>query len=190
MKTLLLYLTPFLLTALLIIACQKQDLEILEPYEPSNHFEHDAGYRCVDCSCFQVKVAKNFIKDYLIYLQDKGIAVSDPNALLDIARTSVQRVQLSESCGLDSLVLTQMVELVDLMGIGLTEIEAQILMCAHGNEMNIFTGSVMNLRRLKASNPENLLINVQGFLSGQHDYKIPSDILSYEDNLEWIRKLH
>ena len=112
---------------------------------------------------FSKKVLPDRLDQYLNYLQDQGVGLQDLASLSQL-NDPLSRRRIVQDHHIDSLWLLVHVELAQLMEIGLISIDAQMLHFSHWNYQCPFSGVVMNPEILAATDPESILMDIQGCL--------------------------
>ena len=120
----------------------------------------------------------NSFFDFTHSTQKLMLLVSNPNA----------RQQIHSRLGINSTLLLLHAELADLMQIGMSEIDAQILHFSQRNYKNTFTGTTINVHILSEEDAESILENIGGWISGNDNPIIANYQLSLEEIEKWITK--
>ena len=142
-----------LLTAFLIFeACQKETLIPTLPKKEQLKSRDNSN----DENNFNVrlrKVKENRVADFVTYLKANGVDVQDTQDFLQKFGRIDARQQLSEQLEIDSFCILVHLELSDLLQLGLSEIDAQMLHFSQWNYTNLFTGEIVNRNILANANP-------------------------------------
>lgn len=137
---------------------------------------------------FQKKVIPNRLHQYIRFLQSKNIHVQTNYELLLLLSNPIIRKQLANDFQFDAASLLLHAELADLMQIGMTEIDAQILHFSQRNYQNPFTGTTINLHILLESDAESILEDIGGWAAGNENTLVKNYQLSLEEIEQWKTK--
>ncbi len=189
-KTSVTFILVILLSAFLIFeACQKESLipvfpkiEQLKSRDNSND-ENNFNVRLRE-------VKENRVADFVAYLKTNGINIQNAQNFLQKFDFSDARQQLSEQLGIDSFCILVHLELADLLQLGLSEIDAQILHFSRWNYANLFTGEVMNRNILANANAEKLLMDMSGWAAGNNNPIVEQYEIGIPEIENWINTAH
>ena len=135
---------------------------------------------------FQKVVLPNRLVQFRQYLQQYHLRVEDNYELLLLLSNPNTRQQLHHHFQMDTSTLLRHAELADLMQIGMTELDAQILLFSQRNYQNPFTGSTIHLQILAEADAESLLQDMGGWMAAKENALLQNYCLSIEDIESWI----
>ena len=137
---------------------------------------------------FQKKVIPNRIHHFISFLQSKNIRVQNDYELLLLLSNPLTRKRIANDFQLDSTYLLLHAELADLLQIGMTGLDAQILHFSQRNYQNPFTGTTINRHLLVDAEAESILEDIGGWMAGNDDPIIANYQLSLKEIERWISK--
>ena len=137
---------------------------------------------------FQKKVIPNRIHHFISFLQSKNIRVQNDYELLLLLSNPITRKRIANDFHLDPIFLLLHAELADLLQIGMTGLDAQLLHFSQRNYQNPFTGATINRHLLVDAEAENILEDMGGWMAGNDDPIIANYQLSLEEIESWITK--
>lgn len=137
---------------------------------------------------FQKKVIPNRIHHFIKFLQSKNIRVQNDYELLLLLSNPLTRKRIANDFHLDSTFLLLHAELADLLQIGMSELDVQILHFSQRNYQNPFTGATINRHLLDNAEVESILEDIGGWMAGNDDPIIENYQLSPEEIEMWITK--
>ena len=137
---------------------------------------------------FQKKVIPNRTHHFISFLQSKNIRVQNNYELLLLLSNPLTRKRIANDFQLDSTYLLLHAELADLLQIGMTGLDAQILHFSQRNYQNPFTGTTINRHLLVDAEAESILEDMGGWMAGNDDPIITNYQLSLEEIEIWITK--
>lgn len=135
---------------------------------------------------FQKRVITNRLPKFIHYLNRHCIPVRNDYELLLLLSNPFVRQRISHQLQVDSNLLLLHAELADLMQIGMTDLDAQILLFSQRNYQNPFTGETMNLQILAEADAERLIQDMGGWMAGNGSALLQNYSLSIEDIESWI----
>lgn len=135
---------------------------------------------------FQKVVIPNRLAQFRQYLQQYHLRVDDNYELLLLLSNPNTRQQLHHQFQMDTSTFLRHAELADLMQIGMTELDAQILHFSQRNYQNPFTGSAINLQIIAEADAESLLQDMGGWMAGKENALLQNYCLSIKDIEYWI----
>ena len=135
---------------------------------------------------FQKVILPNRITQFIQYLSQHQIRVSNNYELLLLLSNPNTRQQLHHQFQMDMVILLLHAELADLMQIEMTELDAQILLFSQRNYQNPFTRTTINLQILGEANAESILEDIGGWCIGNTNPILDNYQLSIEDIESWI----
>ena len=155
----LIILSSLLFSALMIWACRhNKQLE---------QITNDSKQEIIDNKILHSKIViPNRLIHFINYLNQHGAQLKDQFDFQIKTQDRNYRFQLSHQTNIDSNLILIHHELATLQNTGLNEIDAQFLHFAHRNYQDPFTGQTINPNLLATSNPESILMNIQGFCAG------------------------
>jgi len=131
-------------------------------------------------------VIKNRIPLFIKHLNSKGLAIKDAPDLLKKLGPVEFRKQIADQFNLDFICLQVHLELADLMELGLSDIDAQILHFSRWNYQNPFTGEIINRKVLADSDPEDLMIDMAGWAAGSMSPIVQDHEIGIPEIQNWI----
>ena len=137
---------------------------------------------------FQKKVIPNRLAQFIQYLNHYEIPIQNNFELLLLLSNTITRQHIHQQFQIDSNLLLLHAELADLNQIGMSEIDAQILLFSQGNYQNPFNGITINSQTLSNANSESILEDMSGWAAGNNNSIIENYILSLEEIEKWITK--
>ncbi|MFK8005648.1 MAG: hypothetical protein AB8H03_04725 [Saprospiraceae bacterium] len=135
---------------------------------------------------FQKKVISNRLPKFIHFLKQHCIPIHNDYELLLLFSNPYTRQRVSHQIGIDTNLLLLHAELADLMQIGMTELDAQVILFSQRNYQNPFSGEMMNLRILEEANAERILEDIGGWMAGNENPVFQNYCLSIEDIEFWI----
>ncbi len=179
-----------LLTAFLIFeACQKETLIPTLPKKEQLKSRDNSN----DENNFNVrlrKVKEDRVADFVAHLKVNGVDVQDTQDFLQKFGRIDARQQLSEQLGIDLFCILVHLELADLIQLGLSEIDAQMLHFSQWNYTNLFTGEIVNRNILANANPEKLLMDISGWAAGSINPIVDQYQVGIPEIENWINAAH
>ena len=174
----LIILSSLLFSALMIWACRhNKQLE---------QITHDSKQEIIEAKILLTKtVTPNRLPHFIKYLNQHGAYLKDQSDFQIKTQDRNYRFQLSHQTNIDTNLILLHHELAILQNSGLNEIDAQFLHFAHRNYQNPFTGQTITPNILSSSNPESILMNIQGFCAGNYN----PIAQTYHINLQTINSL-
>ncbi len=140
----------------------------------------------LDSLLFQKRVIPNRLSHFISFLNQNLIPIHNNFELLLLLSNPIARHRLSQQLQLDDEIFLFHAELADLMQIGMSELDAQILLFSQRNYQNPFTGTTMNLQILADANAERLLDDIGGWMAGNENPIFQQYSLSIEEIESWI----
>jgi len=157
----LIILSSLLLSILMVWTCKhNQQLEKI-----TSNSKHEI----VDTKTLQTKIViPNRLIHFINYLNQHGAHLKSQTDFQIKTQDRNYRFQLSHQTKIDTNLILLHHELALLQNSGFNEIDAQFLHFAHRNYQNPFTGQTINPNILATSNPESILMDIQGFCAGNY----------------------
>jgi len=180
-QKLMLFVSVFLFGNCIFFFPKKKSVE-------SNHYVSLSITEIDTIVLFQKKVIPNRLPNFISYLNQKDISIHNEYELLLLLSNPNARQHIHSRLGIDSTLLLLHAELADLMQIGISEIDAQILHFSQRNYQNPFTGTTINVHILSEADAESILEDIGGWAAGNDNPIIANYQLSLEDIEKWIAK--
>lgn len=171
----------FILLVCCFISSEEKVIHLQNEKTPST-FTFDTTF------LFQKTVILNRLPQFISYLNSKNIRVDNNYELLLLLSNPIARQQISQQFKIESNLLLLHAELADLIQIGMTELDAQIIHFSQRNYQNPYTGETMNLRILAEADVERLLQDMGGWMAGNGNVLLEGYELSIEEIEVWIEK--
>lgn len=155
--------------------------------QPTCYEQPESTFIPIDTiALFQKKVIPNRLAQFIQYLNHYGIPVQNNFELLLLLSNPTARQNIHLQFQIDTNVLLLHAEIVDLMQIEMTELDAQILHFSQRNYQNPFTGSTMNLQILAEAEAESILEDMGGWMAGNENPFLQNYCLNIENIESWI----
>lgn len=132
-------------------------------------------------------IIPNRLPHFIKLLNNHGAYIKDQQDFQIKTQDHNYRFQLSHQTNIDTNLILLHHELATLHNAGLNEIDAQLLHFAHRNYQCPFTGQTINPQLLATSNPESILMDIQGFQAGNLDPMAQTYQINLSTIESWIQ---
>lgn len=132
-------------------------------------------------------IIPNRLSHFIQLLNNQGAHIKNQQDFQIKTQDRNYRFQLAHQTNIDTNLILLHHELATLQNSNINELDAQLLHFAHRNYQNPFTGQTINPKFLVTTNPESILMDIQGFQAGNPDPLAQSYQINLSTIESWIQ---
>jgi len=132
-------------------------------------------------------IVPNRVNCFIQVLNNRNAYIKNQQDFLVKTQDRNFRFQLAQQTNIDTNLILLHYEIIQLKNLGLNETDAQMLHFAHRNYQCPFTGITINPTILASTNPESILMDIQGFCAGNEDPFTQSYSINLATIKFWIK---